>query len=84
MLPGQREVSNDEGDIAFGSLSNDIKKGEIDELLSEYKVEVISFNNKGDEVKRSSRLITEVQRQTYKNIKELKGVEKIDVYKVKI
>lgn len=74
----------DPGNIAFGLASSDIDEIDLKPVLDDRKVELISFTNKGDEVKRSNRILNEIHRHVYKNIKELKGVENIEVFKITI
>jgi len=69
------------GDVAFG-ISED--KINLDDFLKDRTVDLVSFDNKGDDINRSSRVLTEIHRHIYKNIKQLKGVEKIDVFKIKV
>lgn len=71
------------GDIAF-AITADADKVNLDEFLEDRKAELISFKNKGEEIKRSNRILTDIHRHIYKNVEELKGVEEIDVYKIKI
>lgn len=73
----------DPGNIAF-AITEDVDKINLDEFLEGKKAELISYKNEGDEIKRSGRILTEVHRHIYKNIEELKGVDEIDVYKIKI
>jgi class 3 adenylate cyclase len=72
----------EDGEIAFAS-TEELSK-DIEELLKDYKKELISFTNKGDEHKRSYRILNDIQKHIYKNIEELKGVDEIDVYKIKM
>lgn len=75
----------EEGDVAFTFLEEDkIDKKDIDLLLNDYETEVISFTNKGNEPKRSGRLLTNIQKHKVENIDELKGIGEIDVYKIQI
>lgn len=73
----------EDGEIAFATM-NKKKDKKIDELLSDYKVDMITFNNTGNETKRSFRILSDIQKHIFKNVKELKGVDEIDVYKVKL
>lgn len=78
---------SEEGHFAFAYLDdNEVDTDNIDDLLekNDVKVTMISFSNKGDEVKRSGRVLTEVHRRIYKNVKELKGIDKVNVYNCKI
>lgn len=77
----ESEVS-DPGSFAFALLNEDLEDINLDDLLKDYKVDLISFKNKNDEVNRSKRLLTDIHRHFNKSIKNLKGIEKIDVYKV--
>jgi len=72
------------GNVVFSSIIKDIDNDGIEKITEDYDVDMVSFNNTGDEIKSSSRLLTDVQRHTYKNIDELKGINKIDVYQIKI
>lgn len=73
----------EDGKIAFASIINkDDKK--VNKLLEDYKVDLITFSNKGDEHKRSFRILTDIQKHTFKDIEELKGVDEIEVYKINI
>jgi len=72
------------GEVAFAITSINADQINLDLLLKDYKVELISFTNKGDEVKRSNRTLSDLHRHIYKNIKELKGIDKIDVFKIKL
>lgn len=74
---------SDPGSLAYGITPN-TGKVNLDHLLKDRQVDLVSFNNKGDDIKRSSRTLTEIHRHIYKSIKALKGVEKIDVFKIKI
>jgi hypothetical protein len=69
------------GNVVFSSFDENI---DIKDLLKEHKVDFIKFKNEGDDVKRSSRLLTDVQRYYYKDIKELKGIKEIDVYQINL
>ena len=73
----------EDGQIAFATM-NKKKDKKLDKLLSNYKVDMVIFNNKGNEQKRSFRLLSDIQKFIFKNVKELKGVSEIDVYKIKI
>jgi class 3 adenylate cyclase len=73
-----------EGGIAFCITSEDAAEINLDSLLKGLNVDLISFTNKGDEVKRSNRTLTDIHRHIYKNIKQLKGIDKIDVFKIKL
>jgi len=79
----EAKVSDEEG-FAFALLSDKIEDLNFDDLLKKYKVDLISFSNKGNGVNRSQRLLTDIHRFFHKSIKELKGIDKIDVYKVKL
>lgn len=72
------------GNVVFSSIYKNINTKKIEKITEGYDVDMISFNNTGDEIKSSARLLTDVQRHTYKNIDELKGINKIDVYQIKI
>lgn len=76
----ESEVS-EAGEIAFASLVN--KKDNFDNLLKDFDVDLITFKNKKDKIKRSSRLLTDIQRHMYKSIDKLKGVDILEVYHVK-
>jgi len=69
------------GNVVFSSFDENI---DIKDLLKDYKVDFIKFKNEGDEAKRSSRLLTDVQRYYYKDIKELKGIKEIEVYHINL
>lgn len=69
------------GNIVFSSFDENVN---IKDLLKDYNVDIIRFKNDGDEAKRSSRLLTDVQRYYYKDIKELKGIEEIEVYQINL
>jgi len=69
------------GNIVFSSFDENI---DVKDLLKDYKVDFIKFKNEGDETKRSSRLLTDVQRYYYKDIKELKGIKEIEVYHINL
>jgi len=73
----------EEGDIAFANMLNK-KDKKLDELLSDYKVDMITFNNSGNEQKRSFRILSDIQKHIFKNVKELKGIDEIEVYKISI
>jgi len=79
----ESKVSPEEG-FAFTLLSNNIEELILDKVLDNYETDLISFKNKGDEPNRSQRLLTDIHRYYHKSIKELKGIEEIDVYNVKI
>lgn len=69
------------GNVAFTSFINDI---DVKDMLKDYDVDCIKFKNDGDEVKRSSRLLTDVHRYYYKDVKELKGLDEVTVYHIKL
>ena len=74
----ETKVSKEDG-FAFASLLNENEK--LDDLVKNYNVEVIDFNNGEDnEVKRSGRLLTDIHRHISKSLEELKGIRKITVY----
>ena len=50
------------GNVVFSSFSDNI---DIKNLLKDYKIDITKFKNEGDEVKRSSRLLTDIQRYYY-------------------
>ncbi len=53
----------------------------IDINIDKYKTDIIKFKNKGEKVRRSGRLLTDIQRYYYKNINDLQGIKnEIDVY----
>jgi len=76
----------DDGGVAFATTLNKKYKidKKIDKILKPYKVELITFSNKGEEHKRSYRILTDIQKHTFKHIDELKDIDNISVYKVKI
>ncbi|MFW6281285.1 MAG: adenylate/guanylate cyclase domain-containing protein [bacterium] len=75
----------EEGDVAFTYLHEDeIDKEDIDTIIGEYETEVVSFTNDGNEIKRSGRLLTNIQRHKYEDVDELKGIDEIDVYKIQM
>lgn len=71
------------GNITFSSVNNKNDKN-IEKLLEKIDVDMITFNNKGDEIKSSSRLLNDIQRHYYKKVDQLKGVKDLDVYHIKI
>ena len=74
---------SDENGIAFSLLSENIKELNLDTLLKDYKVDLISFDNKkNNKVNRSERLLTDIHRYYHESIKDLKGIDKVDVYKL--
>lgn len=73
------------GDVAFSYMDDDeVNLDKINDLLEKYDVDVVSFTNTGDEILRSGRLIDNIQRYYYKNVDDLKGVDELNVYKIKI
>lgn len=79
----ESEVS-ETGGIAIALTAKDHSNVDLEPILEPYNVELISFRNKGDDVKRSARTLTDTHRHIYKNIKELKGIDELDVYKIKL
>lgn len=74
----------EEGGVAIALMTENAADVEIAKILEPYKVNLITFGNKGDEVKRSARTLTDIHRHIYKNIDELKGVDKLDVFNIKL
>jgi len=76
---------SDNGGLAFSSLSEKISDLHLGDILADYKVNLITYDNKRtSKVRRSERLLTDVHRFYHKSIKNLKGINKLDVYKLKI
>lgn len=69
------------GNVTFAS---HLKNINIKDILKDYSVDVIRFKNEDNDVKRSARLLTDVQRYYYKDIEELKGINEIDVYHINL
>lgn len=71
------------GGVAFAITTEDASDIDVDSIIKDLNVELITFKNKGDEIRRSQRVLTDVHRHIYKNIDKLKGIDKIDVYNIK-
>jgi len=74
----------EEGGIAFTLTTDNAADINLDSILKGLNVDLISFTNKGEDVKRSNRTLTDIHRHIYKNIKQLKGIDEIDVFKIKL
>ncbi|MCK9476542.1 MAG: adenylate/guanylate cyclase domain-containing protein [Candidatus Muirbacterium halophilum] len=71
---------SDVGGIAFAY------DGKVDDLELDYKVDAIDFKDdcRVSERKRSERLLTDVHNYMCKNVSELKGVDEITAYKIRL
>ena len=76
-------VVAENGHLAFGTTDNEIDE-EIEKLLSSYELENITYTNKDERNVRSYRLLSDVQKNVIKDIEELKGVNDINVIKIKV
>lgn len=75
----------EEGDVAFSFIGKtELNLTTVEDIFDKYDVEMISFTNEENEIHRSGRLINNIQRHTYKDTDELKGIGEIDVFKINI
>lgn len=81
----------DTNEIAFTNTEklSETESKEILNMLSDYKLTKIKYvnncaDNKKDKKIRSVRILTDLQTNYCKNIKDLNGIQEVEVYKFKV